>query len=80
MIDPVTGQLLIAGGGALLGSLTGNEDHFGWGDQWSDAYRPKVTRNLNQISNLQPQQFFPTDTLAGMNPLGAARRQGRADR
>lgn len=68
-MDPfVTGSLITAGSGLLGGLLGNSQDHFGWGDQWSDAYRPKVTRNLNAISNLQPVQFFPTDTLAGMNP------------
>jgi hypothetical protein len=43
-------------------------ENFGWGDQWSDAYRPKVTQNLNQISKLQPQQYYPGQTYAGMNP------------
>jgi len=65
------GQIAAAGVGALgsyLGGKEGNQDNFGWGNQWADDHNQMVKNQVQHYANLPTQQFFGGNPVATMDP------------
>ena len=66
----VWGNVAAAGAGALgsfLGAKEGNQDNFGWGNQWADDHNQAVKNAVNHYSNLPTQRYFGSSPVAPMN-------------
>lgn len=63
------GSIASAGIGALGGALGGNEEHIGPGDLMPNWLEQDWRATGGRIGDLQQQQYFPGETVAGLNPL-----------